>query len=83
MISHIKYTLIFDERVDRKELDAIFENDNGDKHLMEEIVAEDQICEVMAKNELQKRDKSEDSSKIKQAACLGHEERGESDQSFD
>jgi hypothetical protein len=52
MISQIKYTLIFDERVDRKELDAIFENDNGDKHLMEEIVAEDKICEVMAKNEL-------------------------------
>ena len=52
MISQIKYTLIFDERVDRKELDAIFENDNGDKHLMEEIVVEDQICEVMAKNEL-------------------------------
>jgi hypothetical protein len=52
MISQIKYTLIFDERVDRKELDAIFENDNGDKHLMDEIVAEDKICEVMAKNEI-------------------------------
>lgn len=51
MIPQIKYTLIFDERVDRKELEAIFGNDQGDKHLMEEIVAEDKICEVMAKNE--------------------------------
>jgi hypothetical protein len=45
---------VFDERVDRKELDSIFENDQGDKHLMEEIDAEDQICEVMAKNENQR-----------------------------
>ncbi len=60
MISHIKYTLIFDERVDAPELYQIFGKDViNNQQLLAEIVEEDKIGEVMAKNEDLRQDDHE------------------------
>ena len=47
MVSHIKYTLVFDENVDSHELDKLFGvgTADKDKQLLEEIVEEEKLVE--------------------------------------
>lgn len=52
LLQHIKYTLVFDENTDKKELDKLFGcNTDQDKLLLQEIVEEEKLGEVLAKTE--------------------------------
>ena len=53
-MSHIKYTLIFDERVDDAELSQLFggqPKNNNNQQLLEEIFEEEKNCEIVAKQD--------------------------------
>ena len=52
MVSHLKYTLVFDEKVDAKELEVLFQsNFEQNKQLLDEIQAEERLGEVLARKE--------------------------------
>lgn len=52
MASHLKYTLVFDDRIDAKELEVLLQsNPEQNKQLLDEIQAEERLGEVLARKE--------------------------------
>ncbi len=55
-MSNIKYTLVFDEHVDAPELEKLFGSNKliANQQLLAEIVEEEKICEIEAKQDEKK-----------------------------
>ncbi len=53
MLSHLKYTLVFDEKTDSPELEKLFSSteDSNNNQLLSEIFEEEKLGEVLARKE--------------------------------